>query len=172
MLMRCIHYGGIEAIYDKPLDAIYTKNSATEGYDPNPNGYFEVRNPQDYLSSGAVKGKCMKLFLSSIAWKFPLAYRVVFVTRNPKDRFRSSCKMFGIDKVRKSISAFSPSNYKAEVESNVDSFRMCNNLISLTILDFNKIVEDPVNEFKKLSDWGIDPFEMAQYVDPKLANRL
>lgn len=96
MMMKCLHSGGMPVIYNKKKDQILNKKYDREGYQPNPEGFFELGR-SEFESSDFPRiytDKLIKVLHWRLAGLPEYKYKIVFMTRDPKEIEVSYLKMF------------------------------------------------------------------------------
>ena len=167
--MRCIEAGGLEAVFNEKLDAIWQLTAGTDDYNPNPNGYYHSEDDQtDWPSFHRDhKGKVIKIPRADLAIVPRGKYKLVFMVRNPKEIIASMRK-------------FSPYVSWGDMERNAYLYDIVKKATLDRIRDrgdydilevqYADVVENPKNEFEKIRDFGfpIDVEKAAAMVDPSL----
>lgn len=166
MMMRCIEAAGFEAVFDHQQD-VEEHYRPTNDYHPNPNGFYQpselrFHDPDFYQMN---KGKAIKCDWRRLTNLPEGHYRVIFMLRKPDEILRSMKSFdkyydFGSQEVVAHL-------YDAMIPRMIEHFNNLPN-IELITLDYNKIMEDPAEEFEKLDAWGIKSTNMVPLVERKL----
>lgn len=96
MMMKCLNNGGMPVVFNEKKDQILNKKYDREDYQPNPEGFFELgRNEFESTDFPHIyTGKLIKVLHWRLAGLPAYNYRIVFMTRDPKEIEVSYLKMF------------------------------------------------------------------------------
>jgi len=170
MMMRCLEAGGIEAVCDKTMDSTLEEWFGSDGYSPNPNGFYQA--PPGILEDGnfveKMKGKVVKIYLTDISKLPPANYKIIFMRRDKNEILASLSKMTsGKDVGREQRNVENSEtlipNILSELATRQD--------MSFVQVNFAQVVKNPLIEFAKLkNNFGIpiDVQAAASMVEPSL----
>ncbi|MBP9715205.1 MAG: hypothetical protein KBD52_01825 [Candidatus Pacebacteria bacterium] len=169
MMMRCLEAGGLPVAYDDVQESLnYEYN--TPDYVPNPNGFYALQENFDEINvAQKYTGKALK-YPFRLLLNLPEdenKYNILFLKRNP-------------DEIRASMNAFMPDQawgadatilelYDTYFDTLLDEISKKKN-ISLIVINYRDIVENPQKEFQKLLNvgWPIDIEKASSMVEPSL----
>jgi hypothetical protein len=170
MMMRCLEAGGIEAVCDKSADSTLNDWLGSDGYPPNPNGFYQ--SPRDLLQRQDfveyMSGKVVKIYLTNLKNLPPANYKVIFMRRNKNEILASMLKITkGKDAGREQRNVENSEtlipNILSELATRQD--------MSFVQVNFAQVVKNPLLEFAKLkNNFGIpiDIQAAASMVEPSL----
>ena len=159
MMMECVERGGLEICWDESRDrAIHLEQPR------NPNAHFyELEHPkQAWMPLSDYVGKCIKLMGTMCLDRDVGLFKVVYMVRNrhaQRQSIKFACgQMTDKDNQERNDSVF------------LDRFRKSDQVDSLTILDYDDVLEHPLQSFcaLRVDGWPIDPVKAASGVDPSL----
>lgn len=161
MIMRCLIDAGMDGVYNVDLENYVFQ----EDYDPNPNGFYQ--NYVDETDVLTYENKLTKFPFRSLL-KLPIGnYKILFLKRDPEEIFNSMLAFtpfttWGYDMV---VLEF----YDEVIGYIIDELKKRSD-VTLTVLNYKDIVDNPEKEFNKLvSDgWNIDVKAAASLVDSSL----
>ena len=151
MMMRCLSSAGLDGAYDEDFNIALELSSNNPNYQPNPNGFYQLKNQPNEFTIDLYEGKVLK---------FPLK-------RNPAE-------------IEKSMQSFTPHRSWGKDSLVLEFYdqvtnAIINNLqqrsdVNLTVLNYADIVSNPTNEFTKLynNGWPIDVSIASSLVDDSL----
>ena len=150
MMIQALEQGGLDAAYDNTH-----------------NNYFELpptasRSPDFPLM---YEGKLFKLFLKGLQSMRVGKYRVVFMVRNPRHVADSldllHGKNSGHDSLRENLGMW----FDIAIEKALNR----KDILSLTVVHYEDIIEDPRRELRRLLDdgWNFDLEKAAGVIDPE-----
>lgn len=157
MMMHCIQEGGLGLAWDKDRDQVIRKLRPR-----NHNPYFYELSPascEDILKHG---NKCVKMLgtLALYAASHPL--RIVYMRRAYKAQAQS---------IKFSLGEFVvPGAQDRNNDFFLNALLLSERVDSLTVLDYDDVLQDPLKSFRTLRDdgWPIDPAKAALGVDTSL----
>jgi len=170
MMMHALIKGGIPAVYEVGKD-IRVKMRIQDGYDPNPDGLFEITN--EHLLErfpDAFENEVVKIHdwqWAEIGDKISDGLMVVYMTRKPKDVLDSLCRFTGVKiptaKMKKRVSM------QDEV---ADAVSHRQDAVDVVSVDYNDVLNDPLTFFGFLKDhnFPIDPDRASSVVKPEYCN--
>lgn len=169
MMMRCLEAGGMEVVCDKSADYDLDTEFGSDGYAPNPNGYYQM--PGDIFENGnlveRLNGKVMKMYLDILS-QLPIArYKIIFMKRDKKEILASMAKMSGGKHLGdEQTNVENDSIFLAEKKSQFSS-RPDFDFIEI---DYAKLVKNPQEAFTKIKEFGfpIDITKACEMVEPSL----
>jgi len=159
MMMECAERGGLEICWDESRDkAIHLQMPG------NPNAHFYELEPprQWFMPMSEFRGKCIKAMGSNFLGRDGGPFKVVYMVRD-RDAQRQSIKF-----------ACNQENTLATQEMLDKEFlgkiRVSDQVDSLIILDYEDVIKNPLDSFRKLQDdgWPIDSVKAASGVRPEL----
>ncbi len=162
MVMRSLQAGGMSIAYDSACDKLPYRQ-ARNGYNPNRDGFFEL-SIDETLRDGfpdpqVYDGKVIKVFPPS--WG-PLThlrtgdYKVLWVERSAKARWRSFAKLFEQQPTAKKIlGEQSRTTTLRDMASDAAlTFVSLRNDMDVSLLSYDEIVEQPLASFETLENRG------------------
>ena len=167
MMMRCLEAGGIPVAYNLHQEFLNDYYNTSE-YPPNPNGFYA--SPIGYVNDLPLYiGKALKFGYSLLlALPSDINFNILFLKRNP-DEIRNSMASFVPNGGHWGKSATILEFYDLVIDSILEKIKSKDN-VSLTVLNYAEIVENPTKEFQKLKDngWDFDVEKAASKVDSSL----
>ena len=164
MLMKSLHHGGLNPVYDPSLDDAYARPvHSNNGYHPNPNGYYESQvNVKARSFIRVHRDKLVKILLWQVQDLPTYHYKVVLIRRNPTEVMMSMTKMGKGQGQTPRLYQGYQDRIQLILENRSD--------VQLTILNYGDVIYDPDTAFETLADNGfpIDPKLAATVVDEKL----
>ncbi len=164
MLMRLLKEGGLDPIYNPASDSM---NNIIGDYTPNPNGFFQFTSQIDETFYELYKGKLIKCPIRELLNLPEGNYKVVINQRNPEEIRMSMRKWtpyqdWGKDEILTYLYEEFMNTLISKLQERED--------INLTILSYNKIVDNPEEQFQKLVDngWPLDISLMTKDLYPEL----
>ena len=163
-MMRCLHYGGLNPVYDPTLDSAYARSSnLLAGYHPNPNGYYESKvnvKKRDFIQRH--RGKLVKVLTWQVLDLPIYQYNVVLIRRNP---IEVSMSMRKIGKGQ----GQSPRLYQG-YQDRIQIILESRSDVNLNVLYYSDVVSNPQTVFESLkdNDFPINPELAAAAVDERL----
>lgn len=166
MMMRCLTAAGLEGAYDEDI-SIRLDLLNNSDYQPNPNGFYQLKNQPNEFTVSLYEGKLLKFPFRKLT-KLPQGdYKICFLKRNPAE-------------IEKSMQSFTPHRSWGRDSLVLEFYdqitdAIINNLqqrtdINLTVLNYADIVANPTIEFTKLynNGWPIDVSIASSLVDDSL----
>lgn len=159
MMMRCLEGGGMDVAYDQSQEYLNVKFNSN--YVPNPNGFYALAADFDNPDFAAIySGKTLKFPIQKLL-NLPVAnYKLLFMKRAPED-------------IEASMAAFMPfmpigrpramvEFYDLYVDALLDELTERSD-ISITILNYSDVVNDPETAFATLvtNGWPITDVSSA-----------
>lgn len=169
MMMRCLEAGGMEVVCDKSVDHDLDAEFGSDGYAPNPNGYYQM--PGDIFENGnlleRLNGKVMKMYLD-ILNQLPVAkYKIIFMKRNRQEILASMAKMsggkhLGYEQTNVENDTVFLAEKKSQFSTRPD--------FQFIEVDYATLVKNPQDSFTKIKDFGfpIDIEKASSMVEPSL----
>jgi len=156
MLMRAIDEGGIPAHRDRKRDDHAVRSDLSH----NPHGFYEVPRgtfTDPTFPSIVPDGSVIKVFLADVE-RFCQAggsFRVALLRRDPSSVGSSYEALFGRPAMP---SIFSTARYEAAMAHTIRVLSDAASVLSITELDYDRLVEEPAAEFERLvaDGWPID----------------
>lgn len=153
MMMLGLSQSITNVVFDMASEQVIRSREVNAAYDPNPNGYFSVFQPDPENHPDAL--------IKVPVWKWSFVpsgqYLIVHMQRNEIDRTTSYQRAFG------------------NTDDNLDNASAAGELAlqtvpNVTVVQFEDMLVDPVGQFQRLVDagWPIDPVLCASVVDPAL----
>ena len=155
MMMHCLGLGGLELVYDESRDRALHRE-----FPNNPNKFFYELELPKAIWLPLTKGKCTKAMGATCLNRGIAPIKIVYMVREPKAQFESvgaACVPELNDYQKQS------KKYITELESS-------NETDSLTVLDYDEVLEKPLKAFYILEKygWPIDAFTASTGVDRSL----
>jgi hypothetical protein len=164
MLMKSLHHGGLNPVYDPSLDDAYARSvHSLNGYHPNPNGIYESQ--VNVKARGFIQRHRDKL-VKVLRWQVQdlptYRYEVVLMLRNPVEVDMSMRRIGKGEGQTPRLYQGYQDRIQLILESRSD--------VNLHIFDYATVVSHPHTVFESLkeSDFPIDPKLAASVVDEKL----
>jgi len=167
MMMRCLSSAGLDGAYDEDFNIALELSSNNPNYQPNPNGFYQLKNQPNEFTIDLYEGKVLKFPFRKLT-KLPQGdYKICFIKRNPAE-------------IEKSMQSFFPHKSWGRDSLVLEFYvqvtnAIINNLqqrsdVNLTVLNYADIVSNPTNEFTKLynNGWPIDVSIASSLVDDSL----
>ena len=157
MLMECVERGGLEICWDESRDTAIRLEQPR-----NPNAHFyELELPkQVWMPMTPYRGKCIKAMGTTFMGRDGGPFKVVYMTRDRAAQ-RQSVK-FACGQVT--------NEERQETLDNtfLDRLKDSDQIDSLTILDYDEVIKNPLQSFCALRNdgWPIDPVKASLGVDP------
>ena len=159
MMMECVERGGLEICWDESRD-----RSIRLEQPRNPNArFYELEPPkQIWMPMAEYDGKCIKSMGSQCLGRDGGPFSVVYMIRDRESQ-RQSIKF-----------ACGQATNEANQERNdsvfIGRFQESDQVDSLTILDYDDVLENPLRAFCTLRNkgWPIDPVKAAEGVKLEL----
>lgn len=157
MMMKCLSAAGLEACYSRQKDDILNMRYERDGYLPNPEGFFELGR-KEFKNPEFVKkysGKLIKVLHWRLETLPSYNYKVVFMTRDPKEIEVSYLKMF------QRRPPFVLQKYDELVNRCVESLE--SNGIDVILVDHRDVIENPLSVFNEMKEkaWPITDIDKA-----------
>ena len=159
MMMECVEKGGLEICWDESREkAIHLDMPG------NPNArFYELEPPRQwFMPMSEFRGKCIKAMGATFLGRDGGPFKVIYMMR---DR----------DEQRQSIKAACDQENTLETQEMLDKeflgqIRSSDQVDSLTILDYDEVLKNPLKAFRSLQEdgWPIDPVKSASGVNPEL----
>lgn len=169
MMMRCLEAGGMEVVCDKSADYDLDEQFGSDGYAPNPNGYYQM--PHDLFEHAnlteMLSGKVVKIYLDMLN-SLPVAdYKIIFMRRNQKEILASMAKMSGGEHLGYEQENVENDSIFVEEKKSQFSLRPDFNIIEI---DYAELVKNPEESFSKIKEFGfpIDITKACEMVEPSL----
>jgi hypothetical protein len=164
MMMKCLHHGGLNAVYDPALDSAYASSvNSLNGYHPNPFGYYESQ--VNVKARGFIQNHRDKL-VKVLQWQVQdlpkYRYHVVLMRRHPVEVDMSMRRVGQGQGQTPRLYQGCQDRIQIILESRSD--------VNLNVLDYADVVSNPNAAFKSLTDNGfpINPELAAAVVDERL----
>ena len=164
MLMKSLHHGGLNPVYDPSLDDAYARSvHSLNDYHPNPNGIYESK--VNVKARGFIQRHRDKL-VKVLRWQVQdlpkYHYEVVLMRRNPVEVDMS---MRRIGKGQEQT----PRLYQG-YQDRIQIILENRSDVNLNILHYADVIDDPVSAFEMLAGNGfpINVEAAAEVVDKKL----
>lgn len=161
MMMRCLIAGGLVGVYNTDLD----NQLFQDGYHPNPHGFYE--NPvsdRDLLEySNKVTKYPFRMLLD-----LPIGnYKIILLKRNPEEIFNSMLNFTPYTSWGRDMVVL---EFYDEIFNHIIDVLNVREDVTLTVLNYIDIINNPLVEFNKLVDngWPIDATAAALLVDDSL----
>lgn len=167
--MRCLEAGGIDVVVDKDVDEELNSWFGSDGYAPNPNGFYQA--PADLFEDENIveklQGKVVKVYLENVKQLPVASYKVIFMRRAKEEILASMDKM-------------SNGKHWGDEQTNVENgtafvslekYRLSKRKdIEILNVDYSKVVSNPQEAFTKIKDFGfpIDVEKASSMVEPSL----
>ena len=165
MMMKALESGGMNVEYKQSRDEMKTR-FADAHYDPNIGGLYELEH-QDYQEIGfpnKYKGKLIKALNGGVPRMDVMndGIRVIFMRRDPEE-IRQSYDAFFKTQLR------SINDLDERMERIIDTINNRKDVLSMNVLWYRDVVENPRKYFQILKDngWPIDVDECVKVVDPQ-----
>ena len=163
-MMRCLHHGGLNAVYDPTLDSAYDRSSnSLNSYQPNPGGYFECQlNIKQRGFVSRFRGKLVKVLYWQVFDLPRYHYNVVLMRRNPIEIGMS------MQKIGKGQGQ-TPRLYEG-YQDRIQIILGSRSDVNLNVLYYSDVVSNPHTVFESLkdNDFPINPELAAAVVDERL----
>lgn len=154
-LMRALDAGGLPAVHDADYGRL---PSADPTYDPNPHGYYELRNREHKPEYAGRVVKCLNRQMLDVLNPV-FRYRAVYLMRDPAEIKRSYART--VPNGRRDFS-----NYGRDVLNDV---RLLEGFgADVVLLKYRDVIDDPYRELSKLTGWPFDVAAAAATIDPAL----
>lgn len=179
------HGAGFGILQGKRSQEINDRHSS-DGYKPNPNGLAELSRPQfvNIMLNGrahTASGHGVKSPIDLLGCIPPvdgLHYFMTVNTRDPREIIESYHRAFlsdpglGLERVSRKKALPCPADpiEYSRVIANTVKFVKVRRDVTIEILGFNEIIDNPIGVFTRLRDlgWPIEPEKSASIIDPSL----